>query len=122
MTCLSIRVPDDLTRAWPVDMAESERTGRPPRGRYDETGAFVPYWDREAIELGALAGRGLEIAWAADAIEFFFLQIQGSGLLRLPDGTLMRIGYADQNGRGYTAIGRTLKDRGEIGDGTAYAV
>ena len=116
------RVPDDLTRAWPADMAESERTGSPPRGRYDETGAFVPYWDREAIELGALAGRGLEIAWAADAIEFFFLQIQGSGLLRLPDGTLMRIGYADQNGRGYTAIGRTLKDRGEIGDGTGYAV
>ena len=116
------RVPDDLTRAWPEDMAAGERTGTPPRGRYDETGAFVPYWDREAIELGALAGRGLEIAWAADAIEFFFLQIQGSGLLRLPDGSLMRIGYADQNGRGYTAIGRTLKDRGEIGEGTDYAV
>ena len=114
-------MPDDLVRAWPDNMAESERTGRPPLGRYDESGAFVPYWDREAIELGALAGRGLEIAWAADAIEFFFLQIQGSGLLRLPDNTLMRIGYAGQNGRGYTAIGRTLKDRGEIGEGTPYA-
>ncbi len=115
-------MPDDLVRAWPDTMAESERTGRPPLGRYDETGAHVPYWDREAIELGALAGRGLEIAWAADAIEFFFLQIQGSGLLRLPDGTLMRIGYAGQNGRGYTAIGRTLRERGEIGDGTNYPV
>lgn len=115
-------MPDDLIRAWPDDMAQSERTGRPPLGRYDETGAFVPYWDREAIELGALAGRRLEIAWAADAIEFFFLQIQGSGLLRLPDGSRMRIGYAGQNGRGYTAIGRTLKDRGAIGDGTPYPV
>ena len=64
---------------------------------------FVPYHDRTAIEEGALAGRGLEIAWAADPIDLFFLQIQGSGRLRLPDGGVMRIGYAEQNGRDYVA-------------------
>ena len=54
---------------------------------------------QEPFEEGALAGRGLELAWAADPIELFFLQIQGSGRLRLPDGSVMRIGYANQNGR-----------------------
>ena len=114
------RMPDDLVRAWPESIPPEQRDGRPPLGRYDASGEHVPYWDREAIELGALAGRGLEMAWAADAIEFFFLQIQGSGLLRLPDGSLMRIGYAGQNGRGYTAIGRSMRERGLIGDGTDY--
>ncbi|RYY35312.1 MAG: hypothetical protein EOP59_15560, partial [Sphingomonadales bacterium] len=86
-------------------------------GRYDETGAFVPYFDRAAIEDGALANKGLEIAWVADAAEFFFLQVQGSGLIRLPDGSLMRIGYAGQNGRGYVGIGALMRERGLIGDG-----
>ena len=61
------------------------------------------------------------IAWAADAIEFFFLQIQGSGRLISPEGEVIRIGYAGQNGRGYTAIGAPMRQRGLIGDGTAYA-
>ena len=113
--------PPELVRAWSDDMPESERSGRPPLGRYDSTGRFVPYYDRTQIELGALAGRGLEIAWAADPVEFFFLQIQGSGLLRLPDGSLMRIGYAGQNGREYVGIGRVMRERGLIGAGTEYA-
>lgn len=111
------RIPPDLVRAWPQDTPLSERTGNPPLGRTDETGAHVPYYDRAAIEDGALADRGLEIAWAADPVEFFFLQIQGSGLLRLPDGGLMRIGYAGQNGRGYTGIGGLMRERGLIGEG-----
>ena len=49
------RMPDDLVRAWPADMPEAERTGRPPLGRYDASGAFVPYYDRTEIENGALA-------------------------------------------------------------------
>jgi membrane-bound lytic murein transglycosylase A len=114
-------MPPDLVRAWPDDMPLAERTGRPPLGRYDETGKFVPYYDRAQIEEGALAGKGLEIAWAADPIEHFFLQIQGSGRLRAPDGSVMRIGYAGQNGRGYTGIGQVMRERGLIGDGTAYA-
>ena len=109
--------PPELVRDWPDEVPPEQRTGRPPLGRRDETGRFVPYYDRAAIEDGALAGRGLEIAWAADAIEFFFLQIQGSGRLRLPDGSVMRIGYAGQNGREYVALGKLMRDRGLIGEG-----
>ena len=111
------RLPPDLVRDWPADMAMSERTGRAPLGRKDANGNHVPYYERAEIEQGALAGRNLEIAWAADPIEFFFLQIQGSGLLRLPDGSLMRIGYAGQNGREYVGIGSVMRERGLLGDG-----
>ena len=109
-------LPPDLIRAWPAETPPEQRSGKPPLGRYDETGAFVPYFDRAAIEGGALAGKGLEIAWVADPVEFFFLQVQGSGLLRLPDGSLMRIGYAGQNGRGYVGIGSLMRERGLIGE------
>lgn len=85
--------------------------GKTIRGRFDGK-AFVPYPDRGAIDDGALSGRGLELAWAADPVELFFLQIQGSGRLRFPDGAGMRIGYAGQNGRPYVAIGRLLRERG----------
>ena len=113
-------LPEDLERAWPADMPEAERTGRPPLGRYDENGEFVQYYERSEIVAGALDGKVPVVAWAADPVEFFFLQIQGSGLLRLPDGEVMRIGYAGQNGREYVAIGRTMRERGLIGDGTQY--
>lgn len=111
------KMPPELVRGWPDDIPESERTGRPPLGRMDASGKFVPYYERAEIEDGALANRGLEIAWAADAVEFFFLQIQGSGLLRLPDNTLMRIGYAGQNGREYVGIGSVMREKGLIGEG-----
>ena len=75
------------------------------------------YDDRGAIDDGALEGRGLEIAWAKDPVDFFFLQIQGSGRLRAPDGSITRIGYASQNGRDYVGIGRLMKDRGLLGPG-----
>ncbi|MDI1297434.1 MAG: MltA domain-containing protein, partial [bacterium] len=79
---------------------------------------FVPFDDRAQIVGGMLAGRGLELAWAADPVEFFFLQVQGSGRLNLPDGTVMRIGYDGQNGRDYTGIGKLMKDRGLIQAGS----
>ena len=107
------RKPPDLVE---VDAATAEAAGTPRRGRL-ENGVIVPYWERSEIEDGALAGRGLEIAWAADAIDLFFLQIQGSGRLRLPDGEVMRIGYASQNGRDYVGIGRLMKDRGLLEPG-----
>jgi len=92
--------------------------GKTIRGRVDGQ-QFVPYADRAQIVDGAfLAGRGLELAWAADPIEFFFLQVQGSGRLKLPDGSIMRIGYASQNGRDYTGIGKLMKDRGLIQSGS----
>jgi membrane-bound lytic murein transglycosylase A len=110
-------LPPDLVRAWPADMPAEQRSGRAPLGRYDEQGKFVPYFDRAQIEDGALAGRGLEIAWAADPIEFFFLQIQGSGRLVSPEGEVIRIGYAGQNGRDYVTIGAVMRERGLLGSG-----
>ncbi|WP_374528945.1 murein transglycosylase A [Novosphingobium sp.] len=109
-------LPPDLVRAKPGD-AEPLPGGQMPLGRYDQTGKFVPYPDRAAIDDGALMGRGLEIGWAADPIEFFFLQIQGSGRLRAPDGTVMRIGYAGQNGYPFSGIGTLMRQRGLIGNG-----
>lgn len=79
---------------------------------------FVPYEERGQIVAGSLAGRGLELAWAADPVEFFFLQVQGSGRLLLPDGGVMRIGYDGQNGRDYVGIGKLMKDRGLIEAGS----
>lgn len=104
--------------AKPVDLLDANPlTGEKGRGRIDETGDYVLYHDRAQIEDGALAGRGLEIAWAADPIDYFFLQIQGSGRLALPEGGVMRIGYAGQNGREYVGIGRLMKERGLLGPG-----
>ena len=106
------RTPPDLVRCTRPD-------GTTGRGRIDETGACVPYWTRAEIEDGALAGKGLEIAWAGDPVELFFIEIQGSGELRLPDGSVMRIGYDNQNGREYVGIGRLLRDRGILPPGGA---
>ena len=109
--------PDDLIRQWPADMPESERTGRPPLGRINADGDFVPYYTRAEIEDGALENRQAEIAYAADPVELFFLQIQGSGRVLLDDGSVMRIGYDGQNGHGYTGIGGVMRERGLLGDG-----
>ena len=110
-------IPADLVRAWPDDVPTAERNGRPPLGRYDEQGRFVLYHDRAAIEDGALAGKAPVIAWAADPVEFFFLQIQGSGRLVTPEGEVIRIGYAGQNGREYVGIGGVMRERGLLGEG-----
>ena len=104
----------------PTDLVKCTRTdGTSGRGMIDPSGQCVAYFDRAAIEDGALAGRGLEIAWAADPVELFFLEVQGSGRLALPDGGVMRIGYAGQNGRDYVAIGRLLRQRNALPPGGA---
>jgi membrane-bound lytic murein transglycosylase A len=110
-------MPDDLKRQWPSTVPAGERTGRAPLGRTNDVGEFVPYYERAEIEAGALAGRGLEIAYAADPVELFFLQIQGSGRVRTPAGEVIRIGYAGQNGREYVGIGGVMRERGLLGDG-----
>lgn len=110
-------VPRDLERGWPDDVPQSERTGRAPLSRKLADGSFVPYFERAEIEEGALEGRAEVLAWAADPVEFFFLQIQGSGRIRSETGEVIRIGYAGQNGRGYTGIGGVMRERGLLGDG-----
>jgi Membrane-bound lytic murein transglycosylase len=81
---------------------------------YRPPGAGGRKYSRAEIEAGALAGKGLELLWADDPVEVFFLQIQGSGRVRLDDGSIIRIGYAGNNGFSYFPIGRELIRRGEI--------
>ena len=106
------RTPSDLIRCTQPD-------GQEGRGRIGPGGVCTLYHSRSEIEDGALRGRGLELAWAKDPVELFFLEIQGSGRVRMPDGSVMRIGYDGQNGREYTAIGRLLRDRGVFEPGKA---
>lgn len=106
------RVPPDLVKCTRPD-------GTTGRGRVDQTGTCVAYYSRADIDNGALANRGLEIAWAADPVDLFFAEIQGSARVDFPDGTSIRIGYAEQNGLPYTPIGKVLRDRGILPQGGA---
>lgn len=72
-----------------------------------------PYLSRRELEeSGALAGKGLEIAWLADPVDKFFLQVQGSGRIKLPSGDRIRVGYGGKNGREYSSVGVELVRRG----------
>ena len=70
--------------------------------------------DRTAIETGALDGQGLEILWLRDPVDRFVLQVQGSGRVRLPDGSVTRLVYSGRNGHAYTSLGRVLSEREAI--------
>ena len=86
---------------------------RPPDLVTVEPGAFrvAP---RAEIEAGALVRRGLELVWVDDAVDAFFLHIQGSGRIILRDGSVLRVGFAGSNGHPYTAIGAVLVAEGAI--------
>jgi membrane-bound lytic murein transglycosylase A len=109
--------PADLVDVDPPLLDPSCRCRR-SAGRLED-GRLRPYFSRAEIDAGALAGRGLEIAWAADPLDVFVLQVQGSGRLQLGDGTRVGIGYAGSNGRPYTSIGRELVARGLLPAGQA---
>ncbi|MCT8268720.1 MltA domain-containing protein [Afifella sp. JA880] len=87
----------------PDEAVQTEITDRPP---------LCP--DRSAIEAGALAGRGLELAYVADPVDLFFIHVQGSARLSLGDGRHMRIGFAGKSGHAYTSIGRLAAERGYL--------
>ena len=74
----------------------------------------VPYYNRAEIDAGAGSFKGRELFWVENAVELFFLQIQGSGRIELPDGKLVKVGYADQNGYPYVSIGKKLVEMGEL--------
>lgn len=104
--------PDDLLT---VDLTElhPDLKGRRLRGRV-EGRRVVPYWSRADIEGGKAPLTDKVLAWTADPVEAFFLQIQGSGRIKLTDGSVMRVNYEDQNGHPYHSVGRVLVERGEL--------
>ncbi|HET7633666.1 MAG TPA: murein transglycosylase A [Burkholderiales bacterium] len=83
------------------------------RGRLDGR-KVVPYYDRAGIEQGKGDLGGKAIAWVDNAVDLFFLQIQGSGQIKLNGGGRIRVGYADQNGYPYRSVGRYLIKRGDL--------
>lgn len=109
------RRPDDLVRVAP----RADLPGDGTFGRRLPDGSVVPFFDRRAIAAGALAGRGLELAYVADPVDAFFAQVQGSARLVFPGGAVVRIGYHGKSGHSYTAIGRVLIERGALPEGGA---
>jgi membrane-bound lytic murein transglycosylase A len=105
-------VPKDLLV---IDLSEvyPELKNMRLRGRV-EGQKVRPYFSRAEIERGNGSLAGHEILWVDDAVELFFLQIQGSGRVILENGEVVRVGYAEQNGYPYRSIGRLLVDRGDL--------
>ena len=105
------RRPDDL-----VDVGEDGPLGWDPHVRFarrTEAG-LAPHPDRAAIEAGALADRGLELAFVADPVDAYFIHVQGSARLRLRDGSTLRIAFAAKSGHPYTSIGKRAVERGYL--------
>ena len=108
--------PKDLVEAEIVTLRPERRTEKIV-GLVDH-GQFVSYFSRYEIDqLGALKGKGYEIAWVKDPVNLFFLHIQGSGLLKLEDGRIVPVNYSASNGRPYKSIGKVLIDSGKIAEG-----
>ncbi len=79
------------------------------------SGQLKPFEDRAAIETGRLSPKTVKVlCWVDSPVDAFFLQVQGSGIVQLTDGTSLRVGYDGQNGHIYTAIGKELIARGEL--------
>jgi membrane-bound lytic murein transglycosylase A len=106
--------------ARPADLIDVGEENRPPG--MDPYLAFaratpdgpVEYFDREAVERGALAGQGLEIAWLADRVDAFFIHVQGAARLGMTDGRRLRVTYAAKSGQRFTGPGKILAALGEI--------
>ena len=105
-------VPDDLV-AVDLGAVNADTRNLRLRGRL-EGRRLIPYFSRAEIESRGNAFPAPVIAWTADPVELFFLQIQGSGQVQLEAGERIRIGYADQNGHPFRSLGRYLVDRGEL--------
>ena len=104
--------PGDLVMV-DIGRFREEHRGQTLAGRVQD-GRLLPYATRAEIAAGVLAGKGLELLWADDPVDVFFLHIQGSGRVRMQDGSVLRLGYAGKNGHRYRSIGRELIARGEI--------
>ncbi len=104
--------PDDLLT---IDLGEAYPQLKDLRLRGRLQGKrVVPYSNRAEIDAGTSALKGRELFWVENAVELFFLQIQGSGRIELADGSQVKVGYAEQNGYPYVSIGRKLVEMGEL--------
>ncbi|MDE2440176.1 MAG: murein transglycosylase A [Betaproteobacteria bacterium] len=105
-------VPDDLLT---IDLSAvfPELKDKRVRGRL-EGNKVVPYWSRAEIAAKGDQLPSKTLLYVDDAVELFFLQVQGSGRVKLADGGMVRLNYADQNGHPYQSIGKTLVERGEL--------
>jgi len=114
--------PNDLISANLGDYRD-EFKGKHIAGRVLKN-KLIPYNTRAEINNGAIKGRGLEILWVNDPVTLFFLHVQGSGRVRMSDGSTVRVGYAGRNGRPYTSIGKELVKTGvmPLKDVTAPAI
>jgi len=104
--------PDDLLT---VELSElyPELKDKRVRARVDGK-KVVPYWTRADIERGGIPVTGKTLVYVEDPVEAFYFEIQGSGRVELADGSVIRLGYADQNGHPYRSIARVLIDRGDL--------
>lgn len=109
--CIPVyRRPADLINLVP-DAARGTVGEALTHARQTDAG-LEPFATRQAIEQGALSGHDLELLWLDNAVDCFFLHIQGSGLIRLPNGSKLRITYDGKNGHPYTSVGRYMIDQG----------
>jgi membrane-bound lytic murein transglycosylase A len=106
------RRPPDLTAPGLADGAAFPNTGK--AFRRQSNGELVSYYDRGAIEDGALDGQHLEICWVRSQTDALFIGIEGSAQIRLEDGTMMHINYDAHNGYPYVPVGRVLIERGLV--------
>jgi membrane-bound lytic murein transglycosylase A len=107
-----LRRPADLVDTVPVALrAKAGAEGKLTAMR-ESGGKLLPYYTRAEIDAGALSGRGLELVYLDSAIDAYFMHVQGSGRIRLPDGRVLSIGFAGKNGYPYTSIGSVLVARG----------
>lgn len=97
---------------------DPELKGRSIVGRV-ENGRLIPYRQRGEIEAGGINDSADVLFWARDTLDVFILQVQGSGIAALPDGTRTRIGFAGHNGHNYGSVGRWLIEKGELSAGRA---
>jgi membrane-bound lytic murein transglycosylase A len=104
--------PQDLTTI-DLSLFSPAYKGKTLVGRV-EGHTVVPYFDRAAIDSGSLAGRAAPLAWVSNAVDLFFLQIQGSGKIYLNTGGRLNVHYQISNGRPYRSIGKLLIDEGKV--------
>jgi len=83
-------------------------------GRRNEKNELIPYYDRAAIDAGALDGQKLEICWLRSSLDLLAIQIEGSGRVILEDGTPLRVAFDSHNGYAFSSIERVLIDRNII--------